>query len=167
MNSVIKKLQTLSKYYIPIFFLIGFLIYGASLSNHFVWDDEEQILNNGLVHSITNLPRFFQGSTFNTGGTGSLTGIYYKPLMTVFFALFYTIFGANSFFFHLFQLVFHLVNACLVFVLFRKTFPQNKKGGQILAFFLSFLYSRIIRSSTLHSPFLKKNTSVSISCGYL
>ncbi|MCX6706029.1 MAG: hypothetical protein NTV24_02900 [Candidatus Woesebacteria bacterium] len=134
------KLQTFFKYFIPIFFLIGFIIYGASLFNHFVWDDEEQILNNGLVHSITNLPRFFQGSTFNTGGTGSLTGIYYKPLMTVFFTLLYTIFGANPFFFHLFQLVFHLTNTCLIFVLFRKIFPQNKKSSQILAFFLSLVF---------------------------
>lgn len=134
------RLQTLSKYFILIFFLIGFLIYGASLSNNFVWDDEEQILNNGLVHSITNLPHFFQGSTFNTGGTGNLSGIYYKPLMTVFFALFYTIFGANSFFFHLFQLAFHLVNTYLVFVLFRKTFPKDKKESQILAFFLSLVF---------------------------
>ena len=134
------KLQTFSKYFVPIFFLIGFLIYGASLSNHFVWDDEEQILNNGLVHSITNLPHFFQGSTFNTGGTGNLSGLYYKPLMTVFFALFYTVFGDNSFFFHFFQLVFHLANTCLIFVLFRKIFPQNKKDSRVLAFFLSLIF---------------------------
>lgn len=134
------KLQFFFKYFIPVFFLIGFLTYGASLSNNFVWDDEEQILNNGLVHSITNLPHFFQGSTFNTGGTGNLSGLYYKPLMSVFFASFYTIFGANSFFFHLFQLVFHIVNTCLVFVLFRKIFPQNKNESHILAFFLSLVF---------------------------
>lgn len=134
------KLRIFSKYFIPIFFLIGFLIYGASLSNSFVWDDEEQILNNGLVHSIINLPLFFQGSTFNTGGAGILNGLYYKPLMTVFFSLFYTVFGANSFFFHLFQLFFHLVNVCLVFLIFRKIFPQDRKESQILAFFLSLVF---------------------------
>ncbi len=127
------RLHFLTKYFILIFFLIGFLVYGASLSNRFVWDDEEQILNNSLVHSITNLPLFFRGSTFNTGGTGSLSGLYYKPLMTVFFSLFYTLFGANPFFFHLIQLIFHLVNTCLVFVLFRNFFPP-------LALFLSLIF---------------------------
>ncbi len=134
------RLQTFSKYFVPVFFLIGFLIYGASLPNKFVWDDEEQILNNGLVHSIANLPHFFQGSTFNTGGTGNLSGLYYKPLMTVFFALFYTIFGPNTFFFHLFQLIFHIINACFVFILFTKTFPQDKKESRIIAFFLSLVF---------------------------
>lgn len=127
------RFQFQTKHFILIFFLIGFLVYGASLSNRFVWDDEEQILNNSLVHSITNLPLFFRGSTFNTGGTGSLSGLYYKPLMTVFFSLFYTLFGANPFFFHLIQLIFHIVNTCLVFVLFRNFFSP-------LAFFLSLIF---------------------------
>lgn len=140
MIPLIKRLQTFSKYYIPVFFLIGFLIYGASLFNNFVWDDEEQILNNTLVHSITNLPNFFRGSTFNTGGTGSLNGIYYKPMMTVFFSLFYTVFGAKPFFFHFFQLILHIVNTCLIFILFGKIFSKDQKGIPIAAFFLSLIF---------------------------
>ncbi|OGE20008.1 hypothetical protein A3A14_00155 [Candidatus Daviesbacteria bacterium RIFCSPLOWO2_01_FULL_43_38] len=113
--------------------IIGVVVYFNSLFNGFVWDDEEQVLNNVLVHSITNLPAFFSGSTFNTGGSGGMGGLYYKPLMPVSFSLLYSIFGPNPFFFHLFQVSLHIANAILVFLLFRHFF----KG---LAFFPALIF---------------------------
>src|SRR3989344_9474682 len=91
--------------------LIGFILYANSLLNCFVWDDEEQILNNSLVHSVSNIPSFFKGGTFNVSGSPKLIGIYYRPLMTSFFSLLYTLFGPNPFFFHLFQVFIHTANS--------------------------------------------------------
>ncbi|MEK9130191.1 MAG: hypothetical protein AAB526_02240 [Patescibacteria group bacterium] len=109
---------------ILIIIVLGFLIYGFSLSNNFVWDDEEQIINNQAIHSIANFPKFFQGSTFNSGGSNSLTGLYYKPLMTSGFSIIYSLFGPNPFFFHLLSLIFHIGNSILIFLIFLRFFPN-------------------------------------------
>lgn len=112
-------------YYPLILIVLAIAVYFNVLFNGFVWDDEEQVVNNSLIHSITNLPNFFSGSTFNTGGSGSLGGLYYKPMMSTFFSLIYTIFGNNPFFFHLFQVIIHLINSTLVFYLLRTFFKEK------------------------------------------
>lgn len=94
--------------------ILGFCVYLPTLFNGFVWDDEEQIVNNPQIQSLSNLPAFFSGSTFNAGGGGNLSGLYYRPLMTSSFTLVYSIFGLNPFFFHLVQVILHIANACLL-----------------------------------------------------
>lgn len=123
------------KKFIYLLIIIGLIIFFNSLFNGFVWDDEEQIVNNSLIHTIANFPAFFTGSTFNTGGTGNLAGIYYKPLMTVFFSFIYSIFGPNPFFFHLLQVFIHIINSILVFLLFRNFF-KNLLSFMSALFFL-------------------------------
>lgn len=116
---------------ILIFFIVGLVVFGNALFNKFVWDDEEQVVNNGLIHSISNFPQFFGGSTFNTGGSGNLGGLYYKPLMTVSFSLLSTLFGANPFFFHLFQIILHILNSFFVYLIFKKFFPKTSEIGRL------------------------------------
>lgn len=126
---------------IAILIIAGFLVYFNSLFNSFVWDDEEQVLNNTLVHSISNLPSFFSSSTFNSGGAGQMGGLYYKPLMTTLFSLLYTVFGPNAFFFHLFQLLLHLANGVMVFLLFKHLFNlYPEKTKQLLPFLLALIF---------------------------
>ena len=112
--------------------LIGFIVYANSLFNRFVWDDEEQILNNSLVHSISNIPSFFKGGTFNVSGSPKLTGIYYRPLMTSFFSILYTVFGPNPFPFHLSQLLIHIANTVIVFFILQHFLKRDW-----LSFFLT------------------------------
>ncbi len=114
---------------------VGLLLYFNSFFNSFVCDDEEQIVNNQLVYSLKNIPVFFKGSTFNTGGSGSLAGIYYKPLMSVSFSILYSLFGPRPFFFHAFQLLFHLANAILVFYILKKIVDD-----EILALLMSLIF---------------------------
>lgn len=126
------------KNYIYFLIIIGFIVFFNSLSNGFVWDDEEQVLNNILVHSFNNFFQFFGGSTFNTGGTGSFAGLYYKPLMTAFFSLIYTFFGPRPFFFHLFQVSLHITNSIFVFLVFRHLLVFSKKN--LLPFVLALIF---------------------------
>ncbi|KKP60364.1 MAG: Conserved hypothetical tpr repeat protein [Candidatus Roizmanbacteria bacterium GW2011_GWC2_34_23] len=114
--------------------LLGLLIYSFSLFNGFIWDDEEQIVNNIFVHSVKNIPLLFQSSTFNTGGAGVLSGTYYRPLMMTFFSFVYQIFGPNPFFFHLFQLSFHILTAILIYYLFKHFFKES------ISFFLTLIF---------------------------
>lgn len=114
--------------------LAGFLIYFNSLFSPFVWDDVNQIQNNYIVHSIANFPNFFFGGTYIPNTGKNLAGLYYKPLLSFFYSLIYSIFGPNPTFFHLAQVALHIINSILVFI-FLKTFFKEK-----LAFFLSLIF---------------------------
>jgi 4-amino-4-deoxy-L-arabinose transferase-like glycosyltransferase len=91
-------------------------------------------LNNTAVHSISSIPSFFFGSTFNTGGTGKLGGVYYRPLMMITFATLYQVAGAQAWLFHLFQVILHLTTGVLVFLLLRKFIRED------VSWFLSAIY---------------------------
>ena len=78
------------------------------LDNDFVnWDDNEYILQNLDIRafSIKNLNRIF--STFYAGA--------YVPLTIISYALDYQIAGLNPKFFHIVNLILHLINILLVF----------------------------------------------------
>lgn len=111
----LKKLTT--KQAIVIIVSVGFIVYFNSLFNGFVWDDEEQIVNNSVIHSLGNFSQIFSGATFNTGGTATLSGWFFRPLITLWFMLGYAIFNGNAFGFHFLQLVLHLTNAVLIYLL--------------------------------------------------
>src|SRR3989338_2536278 len=113
--------------------IIGFLIYTNSLFGAFLSDDNAQIVENVLAHSLSNLSYFFMGGTFHSGGN-LLIGLFYRPLLITYFSLLWSIFGPHPFFFHLFQVTFHIVNALLLFRIFRHWFVLE------VAFFLSLLF---------------------------
>src|SRR5262245_10868673 len=100
--------------------IIGLVVYFNALFNGFVGDDNAQIVENRLIQSITNLPLFFQGSTFYLQQIGESVGVYYRPLLSTTFSLMYTVFGLNPFFFHLIQLSLHITNCILILLIFKK-----------------------------------------------
>lgn len=109
---------TTKKVYL-ILLAFGFLAYFNTLFNGFVWDDEEQILNNQIIHSLFNIQYIFSGATFNSGG-GALTGWFFRPLLTFSYMLNFSIWGANAFGYHLFQLTFHIINGMLLFKILQR-----------------------------------------------
>lgn len=139
--SVVKKHQRLV---IPmIILLVGLVVFANSLGNSFVWDDEEQIVNNNLVHSVSNWPAFFKGSTFNPAGSTKLGGLYYKPLMPFTYSLLYTLAGPRAIAFHSWQLGIHLLNAWLVYLIFYQLLTTKiapKKQRQLWALGVSLLF---------------------------
>ena len=108
----------------PILFLIGilaacFAIYYPSLSFKFLMNfDDDILLLSGpeaqefsfdVLKSIFTEPKY---------------GLYH-PITSLTWNLEYTLFGADPFYYHLNNLVFHLINVCLVFVLIAKLFKNN------------------------------------------
>ena len=121
--------------------LIGFFIYANSLTNGFVWDDEEQIVNNTVIRSWQNLPLLFSSSTFYAGGAG-LSGGFYRPLVTLSYMLNYSVWGSDAFGFRLFQIFFHLINVILIFFLLQKIFRIHKvEYGNRAAFLAALLFA--------------------------
>lgn len=111
-------------YFIVFLIIVGFLVYANTLFNGFVWDDEEYIVKNQLVHSIKNIPLFLKG----------LSRSYYRPVMLTIYSLIFSVFGPRPFFFHLFQVMAHITNAVLIFFLIRYFFDD------FLSFFLSMIF---------------------------
>jgi hypothetical protein len=99
--------------------VLGGLIYASSLGNGFVLDDESQITGNEAIHSLSTIGSYFAGSSMDTGGAG-LGGIYYKPLMTLSYAVIWAVAGPSGLAFHGFQLLLHVLIAWLAFGLFRR-----------------------------------------------
>lgn len=123
------------RYYLTILIVTGLILYSHSLKNNFVWDDEEQVVANSAVHTISNIPQLLSGSTFNSGGAGSPSGLYYKPLMSISFAFIYNFFGENPTAFHLFQILLHLGSTCLFFLLLVRLMKDKN-----ISFFASLIF---------------------------
>lgn len=108
------------KFHIVLIFLLGLVLYGRTLADPFVMDDEEQIVNNHAIHSVfstTSISELFRSSTMNTGGTGKMTGMYYKPVMMTAYALIWSLCEASPVGYHAVQLAVHAANAALFYLL--------------------------------------------------
>lgn len=127
--------------YILLIVFIGFLVYARSLTNDFVWDDEEMIVKNFPYFTLGNLPNLFTQATFFSGGL-SLSGWFYRPLVMSSFLLIKTVFGESSSGFHFIQITLHLINGALVFLVFEKIFNKfTKKSYKKLSLLLAMIFT--------------------------
>lgn len=101
--------------------LIPFLLYLNSLKHPLFWDDEVIITANAFLRS----PRFIKEIflTSYTQGAGELTNLY-RPLAVFSFMAEYQLWGLSSFGYHLTNLLLHLVNGLLVFLMVNKIVGQ-------------------------------------------
>ena len=97
-----------SEFILPIILIATFLVFWSSKNFGFVWDDNEYILSNPnlLSLSFASIKHIF--SSFYAAN--------YHPLTTVSWALEYSIWGANATGYHITNIVIHAINVCLVFV---------------------------------------------------
>src|SRR3989344_1241940 len=107
--------------WLPVLVLIaiGSFIYAFNLNNGLFWDDDDWIINNNSVHSISwdNIKFWFSNDVL--AGVG-LKSNYYRPFLFFTFALNWVISGAKPSLWHLVSNSTHIANAILVFLLFRK-----------------------------------------------
>ncbi len=139
-------LLTQTTYAITLIVVLGLLVYGNALFNNFIGDDFGQVVNNPLVHSLSNIPSLFAGSTFYDDTGAFLHGNYYRPLMSTMYAVIYTLFGPTPFFFHLFQVALHITNSILLLFLFRKFFNKPIGLGLSLLFLVHPVNSEAVNS---------------------
>jgi hypothetical protein len=114
--------------------IIGLIVFCNGFFNGFVKDDHAEIIENPVVQSIQNFPNFFTGSLFYNGLGQQLAGSFYRPITSVVFSSIYSLFGASSFAFHFFPILFFIINACFVFYLFKQFFKTA------IAFALSLVF---------------------------
>jgi hypothetical protein len=97
------------------FLCIGLFVlaaYSFMLASPFkTLDDDFSIVKNPEIRELTNIPRFFTSTYFKTEKD------YYRPLVYVTYALEYHFFGLNYFNYNLDNVILHVLNAWLVFLL--------------------------------------------------
>ena len=115
-------------------FAVGFFIYYFNLHNGLFWDDEDWIINNQLVHSLswTNIKFWF---THNTLAGIGLKSNYYRPFLFFTFAVNYAISGVKPLGYHLVNNLIHIANAILLFVVLKRLFKK-----EYLAFLVSLIF---------------------------
>ena len=112
--------------------LIALILYANSFSGEFIWDDYPLILNNPLIQSWSNLPKIFTSDLYHS--TGGRTN-FYRPLVSVSFMWDYFLWGKFTFGYHLTNVVLHLLNAILFFLIISRL-THNK----LISFYSSALF---------------------------
>jgi hypothetical protein len=124
--------------------LAGFALYGHSLNNEFLFDDELQVVGNPIVHSLQHIPQFFLGSTYANGNSSVAAGIYFKPLTVLSYALLWRVSPEDALGFHLAQLSLAILNAILVFFLLSHFMPGVFAWLAALIFLVHPINSEVI-----------------------
>lgn len=106
--------------------ITGFLVFHNVLDNRFVWLDITYILNNPQSHRF-NIPNLFTSSSLTAVG-------HYRPLAAVYLTAIQVIFGSNSFFYHIFQILLYIISSYFVYIIFRNFFKEK------LSLFLSLIF---------------------------
>lgn len=106
-------------------FIVGFFVYLFSLGNQFLWDDENQIVQNAVIQNIKNLPSLFTKGIVYIPGR-ELSGGFYRPIVTLTYMLLYFIGNGSPFAFRLFQITLHAINGILVYFLFLNLLREKK-----------------------------------------
>lgn len=110
---------TKNRWILFLFLIIGFLVFGRSVTNNFVWDDEELVVNNGQIHQISNWTNFIRATGFNSYNGTAASGIYFKPLQTLVYSVAWFLDPGNVFYFHVIQILLFVLNAFFIFLIFK------------------------------------------------
>ncbi|HEX7041671.1 MAG TPA: tetratricopeptide repeat protein [Patescibacteria group bacterium] len=106
--------------------IIGIVVFFNGLFGKFVWDDVTYIGLSRYIHEF-NIVKLFAYNEFNSGG-------YYRPIPAVYFSALWNLFGIQTFYYHFVQVVLHIVDTCLLFLLFKKFL------NKYISFFLSLIF---------------------------
>ena len=101
------------------------IVYANSLDSKFVWDDTSLIVENPYIKSWHNLDSVFTKNIYH--GANKLIN-YYRPLQLLSYMAEYSIWGLNTFGYHLMNLMLHAMNAVLVYLLILAIFGSSGIG---------------------------------------
>ena len=115
-------------------FLVGVGVYSFNLNNPLFWDDDDWIINNPFVHSLSaeNIKSIFTTDILHGFG---LNSNYYRPLLLVSFAFNWVLHDSNPIGYHIISNLFHITNALLIFFLLNWALKNRR-----VAFLTSFLW---------------------------
>lgn len=98
--------------------LCAALPYVNTLLNGFVYDDNRQVLDNPYLKNFHFLPKVFGTTVWSFVGMQGVSN-YYRPMMTLGYAICYHLFGPLAYGFHLVNVCLHVGVVLLVFAVAR------------------------------------------------
>lgn len=104
---------------------LAFAVFAGTLRAGFVWDDSAQIVKNSALKDLHNIPRFFTTGVWDLLYSHAVAN-YYRPIMYVMYALVYHLFGPQATTFHLLNVLFHALDAVLVYLLTLRLFRASR-----------------------------------------
>ncbi len=100
------------------------LVFGLGLPGRFVWDDHGLIVSNAYLRDLANLPALLRADFWHISAAGetaeSLSRLYWRPVVTLAYALEFQLFGLAPLGYHAVNLALHLACTLLVFGLLRR-----------------------------------------------
>lgn len=123
--------------FISLIVLLTFELYFNSLKNDFVYDDNLIIReNNELKSFIKNFPNLFNKNYYKIASKDKIESSY-RPISTLSYFIGYQIWRLNPTGYRVFNLIFHIINAILLFILANKIFKDKTNAFIIALFFIS------------------------------
>ncbi|MBN1405786.1 MAG: tetratricopeptide repeat protein [Candidatus Omnitrophica bacterium] len=124
------------KKYLPFFAIavLGFAIYANSLSGKFVWDDDILIKDNMYLRQWSKVPEIF---TTDWGKGSDSSYFFYRPIVIFTYLVNYKIGKLNVVGYHLFNVIFHIVAAFLVYKILVLLFNSKPLAFLTAMFFVA------------------------------
>lgn len=115
-SNIISLLKT-NVFFFILLTIIIFILYGKSINYEFVGPDEKTLIENNIEQfsNIKNIPYFF-----TTSCSLSKTSLYYRPVLTISFAIEAFFFGLNTKIYHFTNILLFIFAIYLMFVLLVK-----------------------------------------------
>jgi Tfp pilus assembly protein PilF len=112
-----------SVWHVLLLTFLCFAVYSNVLTADFVWDDHFQVVRNGNIRSVDNIPRAFVSSLWSfehteaAGPANAAFDRYYRPMQTVIYALTYQVNGLSAATYHVANVALHAIATILVYLL--------------------------------------------------
>jgi len=127
-----------SVYVLIIFCVIGFIIYSNAIRHPFVHDEVIYIENNPQIGEYSP-GDILKPSKINDKGP-KFRSKYYRPVLDVFYYIQWRLFGLDPHVFHFSNILIHILNAWLFYLLACKVFEGMGKAPNSTAFFTAFVF---------------------------
>ncbi|MDP2913431.1 MAG: hypothetical protein Q8N91_05425 [Candidatus Omnitrophota bacterium] len=107
-------------------------VYANAVSGTFVWDDQTIVVRNEAIKSFDNIPFIF---THEFGDMVNYKGNIYRPMQELSYMLDYFLWGMDSIFFHLANIILQIGCALALFFLVIKV-----SASKFIAFFTALIF---------------------------
>jgi len=109
---------------------LGFLGYFNAIFHPFIHDDVVFILKNPQINNLS-LKSVFSYSVDNQANP--LINQYFRPILELLYRLQFKVFGTQPFLYHFFNIIVHLANSLLLYLLLQKIFLENRIANLAIA----------------------------------